>query len=113
MSLEGGRKSDIYDRMLDEPSEPILGRQSLGGGYNYGANYQEINAQNFWTVHEDVKESIDLFLRNNSFNVQRRTFSLFQEIKITLNRFSIRSKSLSFANHLNWFWINSLVLKNR
>ena len=66
----------------------------------------EINSQNFWTVHEDVKESIDLFLRNNSFNVQRRTFSLFQEIKITLNRFSIRSKSLSFANHLNWFWIN-------
>jgi stage III sporulation protein SpoIIIAA len=66
----------------------------------------EINSQNFWTVHEDVKESIDLFLRNNSFSVQRRTFSLFQEIKITLNRFSIRSKSLSFANHLNWFWIN-------
>jgi stage III sporulation protein SpoIIIAA len=66
----------------------------------------EINSQNFWTVHEDVKESIDLFLRNNSFTVQRRTFSLFQEIKITLNRFSIRSKSLSFANHLNWFWIN-------
>jgi stage III sporulation protein SpoIIIAA len=66
----------------------------------------EINSQNFWTVHEDVKESIDLFLRNNSFTVQRRTFSLVQEIKITLNRFSIRSKSLPFTNYLNWFWIN-------
>jgi stage III sporulation protein SpoIIIAA len=66
----------------------------------------EINSQNFWTVHEDVKESIDLFLRNNFFTVQRRTFSLLQEIKITLNRFSIRSKSLSFATNRNWFWIN-------
>jgi stage III sporulation protein SpoIIIAA len=66
----------------------------------------EINSQNFWTVHEDVKESIDLFLRNNSLTVQRRTFSLLQEIKIKLNRFSIRSKRLSFPNNLNWFFIN-------
>lgn len=44
MSLEGGRKSDIYDKMLEESNEPIYGRQSVGGQadtFNYTTNYNE------------------------------------------------------------------------
>merc|ERR1712228_98616 len=32
----------------------------------------EINAQNYWTIHEDVRKSIDLLLRENSSIVQIR-----------------------------------------
>ena len=56
----------------------------------------EINSQNFWTIHENVQYSIDLFLRNNFLKGQTRTFSLFQEIKIKFNCFYIQSNSLFF-----------------
>jgi hypothetical protein len=45
MSLESGRRSDIFDKLLDV-NPPILGRQSMGGMveennyYPYG-NYNE------------------------------------------------------------------------
>ena len=44
MSLEGGRKSDLFDQMINESSEPILVRLSVGGQkptFNYEENYQE------------------------------------------------------------------------
>ena len=42
----------------------------------------EINSSNSWTIHEDVKTSVDLLLRNN-FNVnQLRQFSLAHKIQI-------------------------------
>jgi hypothetical protein len=47
MSLEGGRKSDIYDKMLEESNEPIYGRQSVGGnqgGFNYNEQYYPNNS---------------------------------------------------------------------
>merc|ERR1712127_344614 len=42
----------------------------------------EINSSNPWTIHEDVKTSVDLLLRNN-FNInQLRQFSLAHKIQI-------------------------------
>lgn len=78
----------------------------------------EINSQNFWTVHEDVRHSIDLFLRSNVLTGQIRSFSLFQEVKIKFNCFYIQSNSLFFnksnffnssfslATNNNWIFIN-------
>ena len=42
----------------------------------------EINQQNSWTIHEDVKISIDLLLRGNSFIKQIRSFYVTEKIKI-------------------------------
>ena len=42
----------------------------------------EINQQNSWTVHEDVKKSIDLFLRGHFTFGQVRNFYLTDKIKI-------------------------------
>jgi stage III sporulation protein SpoIIIAA len=52
----------------------------------------EINAQNSWTIHEDVRNSVDLFLRGNFTIGQTRHFSLTEKIKI---------KSKKFQNHQN------------
>ena len=54
----------------------------------------EINHQNSWTIHEDVKNSVDLFLRGN-FNLgQIRQFSFVEKIKIKLKRFQPQNSSL-------------------
>ena len=45
----------------------------------------EINHQNSWTIHEDVKNSIDLFLRGNLAIAQIREFSLSEKSKIKEN----------------------------
>lgn len=42
----------------------------------------EINQQNSWTIHEDVKTSIDLLLRGNIFIKQIRSFYVTEKIKI-------------------------------
>ena len=47
----------------------------------------EINQQNSWTIHEDVKNSVDLFLRDNFSIGQVRNFSLNEKIKIKCQRF--------------------------
>jgi stage III sporulation protein SpoIIIAA len=62
----------------------------------------EINQQSSWTIHEDVKNSVDLFLRGD-FTMgqpigQIRQFSLAEKIKV---------KSKKFQNHQN------SLLKNR
>jgi len=53
----------------------------------------EINNQNSWTIHEDVKTSVDLFLRGNFVISQIRKFSLSEKFKI---------KSKKFQNYPNY-----------
>ena len=52
----------------------------------------EINKQNCWTVHENVKVSVDLFLKQNIITKQIRGFSLLEKITI---------KSQTFLNSQN------------
>jgi len=47
----------------------------------------EINQQNCWTIHEDVKTSVDLFLRDSFTMGQIRQFSLTEKITIKSKRF--------------------------
>ncbi len=59
----------------------------------------EINHQNSWTIHEDVKNSVDLFLRGNNAIGQIREFSLIEKIKIKSKKF--QNFSTSLLNDLN------------
>lgn len=69
----------------------------------------EINSQNSWTIHEDVKHSVDLFLRSNFTINQVRQFSLTEKIKIKCQRFQNHQSSLlKNSNNLN----NSLFITN-
>ena len=47
----------------------------------------EINQQNLWTIHEDVKNSVDLFLRGNFIVGQIRQFSPLEKVLIRSKRF--------------------------
>ncbi len=70
----------------------------------------EINSQNSWTIHEDVKHSVDLFLRGNFTINQVRQFSLTEKIKIKCQRFqNYQSSVLKNSSNLN----NSLFLTNK
>ena len=72
----------------------------------------EINHQNSWTVHEDVRNSVDLFLRENLAIGQIRQFSSIEKIKIKSKRFQNFHSSLfkephnlnSFSSGLNKNW---------
>jgi stage III sporulation protein SpoIIIAA len=55
----------------------------------------EINQQNSWTIHEDVKNSVDLFLRGNFTMGQTRHFSLAEKIRVKAKRFQNNQHSLS------------------
>lgn len=70
----------------------------------------EINKQNSWTIHEDVKTSIDLILRGESFMEQIRFFSLPEKIKILSERIFPHSGSLlmtqKFSPHQTWDLLN-------
>ena len=78
----------------------------------------EINQQNSWTIHEDVKNSVDLFLRGNFIIGQIRQFSLAEKIKIKSKKFYNYQNSLlktrnilntSFlATNNNWVSINKI-----
>ena len=75
----------------------------------------EINHQNSWTIHEDVKQSVDLFLRGNITIGQIRHFYLTEKIKIKYSPTQnyqnslIASSSSSFlATNKNWIFINQL-----
>ena len=76
----------------------------------------EINEQNFWTIHENVKNSIDLFLRGNFRIGQVRKLYLNEKIKIKCQKFQIDS-NLSInrgsrltnsknSSQLNWYLRN-------
>jgi hypothetical protein len=83
----------------------------------------EINQQSSWTIHEDVKLSIDSFLRGDISIGQVRHFSLNEKIKIKSERLPISYGSfLKNQNYLksnNWDLINqpreekSLKLKSK
>jgi stage III sporulation protein SpoIIIAA len=55
----------------------------------------EINHQNSWTIHEDVQNSVDLFLRGNFAIGQIRHFSLAEKIRLKSKRFQNPQNSLS------------------
>lgn len=62
----------------------------------------EINQQNSWTIHEDVKNSVDLFLRGNFIIGQVRQFSLAEKIKIKSKKFySYQNSLLKTRNTIN------------
>jgi stage III sporulation protein SpoIIIAA len=78
----------------------------------------EINQQNSWTIHEDVKSSVDLFLRGSFLISQTRNFSFTEKIKIKAKRFQNSPYSLSknqsvlknpvFISTKNWMAINQV-----
>lgn len=65
----------------------------------------EINDQTSWTIHEDVKNSVDLFLRGNFTIGQLRQFSLTEKVKITSKRFHILTSG-NLTIHKNWISVN-------
>jgi stage III sporulation protein SpoIIIAA len=76
----------------------------------------EINDQNSWTIHEDIKTSVDLFLRGNFTFSQIREFELIDKVKIRSKRFQHPQSSLAknsnpsndylFSSAKNWSLIN-------
>ena len=76
----------------------------------------EINSQTSWTIHENVKTSIDLLLRGNFIIGQVRQFSLTEKITISSKKFQNQQNSLvKNSNNLsesinlfseNWVLIN-------
>jgi len=78
----------------------------------------EINEQNSWTIHENVKHSVDLFLRNNFTIGQVREFYLSEKVKIKSRKFHNQQNSLmkqldafddnSSILNKNWISINQL-----
>ena len=70
----------------------------------------EINSQNSWTIHENAKNSVDLFLRGNFKIGQLRQFSLTDKIKIKCQRFhNYQHSLLKNTNNLN----DSFILQNK
>jgi len=70
----------------------------------------EINDQTSWTIHEDVKNSVDLFLRGNFTMGQIRRFSLTDKILITSKRF--QNPLNSVIKNSNNITESSLVLND-
>ena len=72
----------------------------------------EINHQNSWTVHEDVKSSIDFLLRNKSFIKQIRSFSITEKIQIrsqqTRSNNALSLKNQIYLKKNNWTFRNQL-----
>lgn len=74
----------------------------------------EINQQNSWTVHEDVKTSIDVLLRGDSFMEQIRLFSLPEKIKILSEQtqYGLFLKSQNLSDNKSWHSLNQLTYEN-
>ena len=77
----------------------------------------EINQQNYWTIYEDVKNDVDLFLQTQSTINQSRYFFFPEKIKITSKQLEkvhnflskINNNTLDEAIHLspkNWLIVN-------
>ena len=75
----------------------------------------EINHKNLWTIHEDVKKSIDFVLKGENFIEQIRLFSLPEKVKILSEQINLHQGSLlrtqSFL--LNYKWTSFNQLKNK
>jgi stage III sporulation protein SpoIIIAA len=75
----------------------------------------EINQQNCWTIHEDVKTSVDLFLRNNFSISQVRHFSVADTIKVKSNKVQSQRPSMIgswMKNQTRLIAPSSLSIKN-
>ena len=55
----------------------------------------EINDQTSWTIHEDVKDSVDSFLRGSFLVGQIRQFSLNEKVIVTSKRFQSLQNSFN------------------
>ena len=71
----------------------------------------EINHQTSWTIHENVKNSVDLFLRGNFTMGQVRQFSLTEKVMITSKIFQNHKNSL-IKNRTNLSESLQLLTKN-
>ena len=71
----------------------------------------EINNSNFWTIHENVKNSVDLFLRGMSKINQVRQFSLTEKIQVKCQKFQ-NYQSLLVKNQNNITESLDLINKN-
>lgn len=70
----------------------------------------EVNHQNSWTIHEDVKNSVDLFLRGNFTIGQIRQFSLAEKINVKSKKFqNYQNSLLKTRNNIN----DSFLLTNK
>jgi len=76
----------------------------------------EINNQNYWTIHEDVKTSVDLFLHGNFLISQIRQFSSSEKFKIEFRRLQndpnrLKKNTTNLSDSLsstekNWMFMN-------
>ena len=76
----------------------------------------EINEQNSWTIHENVKNSVDLLLRGNFCLNQVRQFALTDKINIKCQHMRMEStlfrrntthlQDSSLVTNPNWIFIN-------
>jgi stage III sporulation protein SpoIIIAA len=77
----------------------------------------EINQQNSWTIHEDVKNSVDLFLRGNFTIGQVRQFSLVEKVKIKSKKLQNQNSSLitnnNSLNSSSSFYQNNWISMNQ
>jgi stage III sporulation protein SpoIIIAA len=78
----------------------------------------EINQQNSWTIHEDVKHSVDLVLRSNANIGQIRQFYSMEKIKIRCDKVqnfqnSLRSSSKSSFLPSNENWVIRNQVKDK
>ena len=70
----------------------------------------EVNQQNSWTIHENVKQSIDLLLRGEDSLEQIRSFSSIEKIQVRSKRIHSNQNSFlkikPFLIKNNWVTIN-------
>ena len=60
----------------------------------------EINSSDLWTIHEDVKNSVDFFLRGTFAISQVRQFSLTEKVQVKCQKFQ-NYQNLSVQNQSN------------
>jgi stage III sporulation protein SpoIIIAA len=66
----------------------------------------EINSQTSWTIHENLKTSVDLFLRGNLRLGQVREVSLPEKVKIRSTSQNFFLPTQSFFRSPNWLSVN-------
>ena len=70
----------------------------------------EINSQNLWTIHEDIRITIDSFLKNHIIIGQTRKFFIQQKIKIKGEQ--IISNFHNSLKTSNKFYLNKWIVNN-
>ena len=76
----------------------------------------ELNQQNSWTIHENIKNSIDLFLREKSRIYQTRQFLLNEKVVIKCKKFQMNYdpfvQDLNYLNYSNMFFAKNWISIN-